>query len=111
MTFSGNTGWPNQPTGALWDNIAITPADSFFSPRIVVIEITDFLYDKGSGLLTLTWTSEPGRTYSVSSSTDLIDWSNELVGSLPSAGSLTSYGPFSDPAPASSPIFFRVQTD
>jgi lysophospholipase L1-like esterase len=32
MVFAGNNGWPNQPTGALWDNISITPLNQFIPP-------------------------------------------------------------------------------
>ena len=30
-----NSTWPNQPVGAIWDNIAVTPASSFVAPTAI----------------------------------------------------------------------------
>ena len=71
------------------------------------LEITDITYNKNDDTFTLTFSSLPGRFYYVFSSTDLVDFSNE-VEDLPSGGLQTTSGPFANPAPGSSRIFFRV---
>ena len=76
-------------------------------PGEAALEITDITHNKNDDTFTLTFSTLPGRFYYVFSSTDLVDFSNE-VEDLRSTGPETTAGPFANPAPGSTKIFFRV---
>ena len=69
------------------------------------LECTNVLRDPTNGQLTLTWTSQPGKTYRLNSSTDLVDFTTVIADNIPSGGASTTYGPFAGPIPTG---FFRV---
>ena len=48
-------------------------------------EISDIFYDRDASTVTLTWNSQPGVTYSVNYSLDLIDWDSALNDAVTSA--------------------------
>ena len=74
------------------------------------LTITEINYNETDSRVTLTWNSNPGRTYSIFSSFDLLDFANEVADEVPAAGaganstSLT----FPNPNPGSSRQFFQV---
>ena len=70
------------------------------------LECTNVLRDPTNGQLTLTWTSQPGKTYRLNSSTDLVDFTTVIADNIPSGGASTTYGPFAGPIPTG---FFRVR--
>ncbi|NWK55070.1 sulfatase-like hydrolase/transferase [Verrucomicrobiaceae bacterium N1E253] len=64
---------------------------------------------QADGSLLLTWPSAAGTSFTILSSTDLVDWTTVVTSGLPaSAGSSTNYrlSP-----PLSGPLFFRVELD
>lgn len=46
------TGWPNQPDGGLWDNVAVTTASSFVAPSLIP-EPTSLTLLLGAGIMVL----------------------------------------------------------
>jgi hypothetical protein len=54
------------------------------------------------------YSSVPWRLYSVLWSTDLMDFSNELVDAVPADGTSTTVGPIALPEPAVGKLFFRI---
>ena len=72
------------------------------------LQITSLSYDKDADTFTLSFTSTPGRFYSVFSSTDLVDFGNELIDGIPATGTSTTVGPFDNPSPVAKRLFFRV---
>jgi hypothetical protein len=70
------------------------------------LECTHVLRDPTNGQLTLTWTSQPGKTYRLNSSTNLVDFTTVIADNIPSGGASTTYGPFAGPVPTG---FFRVR--
>jgi hypothetical protein len=71
--------------------------------------ITSFDYDQQNDRITLTFSSVPGRVYNVFWSTDLQDFSNELIDGVPATGTSTTVGPIANPSPGASKLFFRVE--
>lgn len=71
------------------------------------LAITNITYD-GEELVTLTWNSRPGKSYTVQSNTDLGDFWEDLEDSIPAADgeALETTGSFL--IPASAARFFRV---
>ncbi len=79
----------------------LVPASSF--------EITNVNFDKATSQWSLSWNSQPGKTYTLRYSTDLLNFGNDINDSIPSGGATTSFGPFPHPIPASGTrLFFRV---
>ncbi|WP_193214517.1 lectin-like domain-containing protein [Luteolibacter marinus] len=72
------------------------------------LEISSYSFDVGTGQGTLTWSSEPGKSYRITRSVDLISFPFLVQEGIPSAGTETSYG-FSFPAAPAS--FFRVEEE
>jgi len=72
------------------------------------IKITAIDYNEESDQITLTFSSVSGRTYNIFWSSDLVDFSNELIDGIPATGSSTTVGPLANPAPGASKLFFRV---
>lgn len=72
------------------------------------IEITSIQYDASTDGLTLTFTSVPGKSYRVFWSTDLVDFSNELIDGIPADGTSTTVGPIVNPVPNAPKLFLRV---
>ena len=70
--------------------------------------ITEILYDQGNDQFTLTWTSKANRLYSLYWDTDLRTLDQELDDGIPATDELTSFGPFPNPSPGATRIFFRV---
>ncbi len=73
-----------------------------------LINITNIDFDSGSDTVSITWTSEPGRTYGLFYSQDLIDWGADIEDSIPSQGDTTVFE-FPNPVPEATRIFFRVE--
>lgn len=72
-------------------------------------QITSLDYDKLADTITLTFTSSPGRTYSVFWSTDLLDFENELIDGIQATETSTTVGPLDNPSPGAKRLFFRVE--
>ncbi|MDA7917635.1 LamG domain-containing protein [bacterium] len=72
------------------------------------ITITSVRYNEVSDQITLTFNSTPGRTYDVFWSSDLLDFSNELIDGIPATGTSTTVGPLANPSPGATKLFFRV---
>lgn len=73
------------------------------------LRFTQVLYDKETDRFTLTWTSTAGATYSLNYSSDLRAFTNPVNSSIPSGGATTTFGPFANPVPGGSPIFFKAK--
>ena len=71
-------------------------------------DITDIDYDSGTDTVRITWTSQPGQTYSLFYSQDLMDWGNEIDDGISAQGDTTVLE-FSNPVPEATKIFFRVE--
>ena len=78
------------------------------------LEITDLAYEGDDGQITLTWRSNPGESYGIYWSDDLVEFSPGLSPNIapeipahPTNGT-TTYGPFSSPSPSADQMFFRV---
>jgi len=69
--------------------------------------ITSFSYDPDTGVISMTWNSRKNRSYSVFSSTDLIDFGNEINDSVISEGDSTNFT-FQAFGPDLDALFFRV---
>ena len=70
--------------------------------------ITEIIYNETTDRFTLTWNSINNRLYSVFWGTDLSSLDEEENDGVPSTGESTSYGPFPNPSPGATRIFFRV---
>lgn len=72
----------------------------------VSFQITDIVCDETGTLLTLS--SVPGASYTIQYSTDLVDWSDEVIDGLDSQGDTTTSQDTS-PARLNEPVrFYRV---
>jgi hypothetical protein len=72
------------------------------------ITITSFQHNEVNDQITLTFSSVPGRSYDIFWSSDLLDFSNELIDGIPATGTSTTVGPLANPAPGATKLFFRV---
>ena len=75
-----------------------------------LIEITEFIFDPtlgANGGFSITWSSNLDIEYSIFSSTDLVDWTTEVIdGIIGQDGTTTQI--FANPQPGASRLFFRV---
>ncbi|MDG1365333.1 MAG: hypothetical protein P8Q54_17830, partial [Akkermansiaceae bacterium] len=63
-----------------------------------------------SSSIRLTWESVIGRTYSIDSSTDLINWGTEVADDIEAVSSTTTFEELISNLPQSGPrVFFRVR--
>jgi len=69
------------------------------------LQFTNVFRNPADGQLTLTWTSQPGKTYRLNSSTDLVDFNTVIADNIQSGGMSTTYGPFASPLPT---VFFKA---
>ncbi|MFN0129449.1 MAG: LamG-like jellyroll fold domain-containing protein, partial [Verrucomicrobiales bacterium] len=69
------------------------------------IRFTNVVRNPADGQLTLTWTSQPGKTYRLNSSTDLVNFNTVIADNIQSGGTSTTYGPFASPLPA---VYFKA---
>ena len=72
------------------------------------LEITAINYNQVNDTILLTFSSRVGRNYKINWSPDLLDFSGEVSGSVPSAGEVTTFGPFANPSPEATRLFFKV---
>lgn len=72
------------------------------------LEITDVIYNKVNDTISLTFASRSGRNYKINWSGDLADFIGEVSSNVPSGGAVTTFGPFANPSPGASRLFFRV---
>lgn len=88
IRLSANIFLPNFVGWANFDNFAVSAPVQVPVQELV---IKSSVFDFDTMQVQLTWTSIEGNTYSVSTSPDLMDWSNVLVSGIPAAvGSETS---------------------
>ena len=65
-------------------------------------------FDEDTNMITLTWDSQPGATYSIESSADLATFGDTVASDIASEGDITSFT-FANPAvDGASRLFFRV---
>lgn len=90
-----------QVSEVAFENVVSTSVD---------LEITEIDYDTATDMVTVTWLSQPGASYSLYYSPDLIDWDFEIEDTIPAEvdSETTTWGPFPNPAPGSLKGFFRV---
>lgn len=117
IVMDSASGWvglgdPADPNDAL----ALGEFELFGIPGTgTAIRLTDFSYDMANDRFSFTWTSAPGRTYSLLWSTDLENWDADVTDSIPSGGATTTFPPAGQPAQANNPvpgareIFFRIE--
>ena len=71
------------------------------------LTITDIAYNQDSDAITLTWTSKPGRTYTVFANDDLMIFETDINDSVQSGGDSTTLT-FPNPSPGAPKQFFQV---
>lgn len=71
------------------------------------ITITDVTFDEATDMVTLTWNSKPGRTYTVFTNTDLILFEEDVSDSVVSGGEFTTFS-FTNTRPGALKQFFQV---
>lgn len=71
------------------------------------LKISEVVFDPDTERMTLTWNSREGKTYTLFTSTDLINFDEDLNDSIPSGGDVTTYE-FVVPQPFDLKRFFRV---
>lgn len=86
------------------ENVAAPPGE---------IAVTEIEYNDDTDSVTLTWTSQPGATYTLSYSPDLVDWSTDVDQNIAAeeGSETTTLGPFPNPTPGSPMGFFRVSAN
>jgi hypothetical protein len=74
------------------------------------LEITAMSYDRATDQITLTWKSNPGYTYGLHWSSDLVTFVPDFNHAIPAhpTAKHTTYGPFANPAPGTAGVFLRV---
>ncbi len=72
-------------------------------------EITSFIYDEDSGMVTLTWNSVPNTTYAVDSSSDLrAEW-GEITDNVLATGTTREYTPPITVPEGTTRMFFQIR--
>ena len=72
------------------------------------LQIISVSRDPNTGFVSLTWTSRPGRSYTIQSSVDMTEWL-ELDDGVPGAeGETTTYVDSTDNPPGTKRNFYRV---
>ena len=71
------------------------------------LTITDITYDKDTNMVTLTWNSKPGRTYTIFANTDLFGFEEDVNDSVSSQGETTTFS-FTSTKPDALKQFFQV---
>ena len=74
----------------------------------IPIVIKQLMYDRNSDAVTLSWTSQPGKSYEILWSTDLTNYLSSGVVSAHPSDSETLAGPFANPAPGAKRVYFRL---
>ncbi|MDB4538065.1 hypothetical protein N9230_05585, partial [Akkermansiaceae bacterium] len=74
--------------------------------EVVISEIT---HDKEPDDFTLTFNTEAGRTYRLTADTDLQGFETEVDDTIVGTGSIITYGPFPNPFPGATQVFFRLE--
>jgi hypothetical protein len=69
------------------------------------LQFTHVFRHPENGQLSLTWTSQPGKTYRLIASTDLVGFNTVIAETIQSGGTSTTYGPFASSLPT---VFFKV---
>ena len=72
--------------------------------------ITEIDYSKGDEMITVTWLSKPGESYTLYYSPDLIDWTTDIEDDIRAKvdSETTTFGPFLNPISGSLKGFFKV---
>jgi hypothetical protein len=78
-------------------------------PPAASIKFTNVVYDKATDQFTLTWASEPGKTYTVNASATLGSWPLTVNANVASGGTSTTFGPFANPTPGALKMFLRAK--
>ncbi|MEN8782733.1 MAG: LamG-like jellyroll fold domain-containing protein [Akkermansiaceae bacterium] len=105
---TGLTGVVGSTTGNLPGSatIVLDDAGNGMVASPASFQITDIVRDETGTLLT--WSSVPGASYTIQYSTDLVDWSDEVIDGLDSQGDTTTFQDTS-PARLNEPVgFYRV---
>ena len=71
--------------------------------------ITDLDYDRVAKMITLTWSSAPGRVYAIDSSFDLETWPGEINDNVEASGDETSTSHTFEDTGLGDRHFFRVR--
>ena len=74
---------------------------------VAALQITEVLYDEDTNLVSLTWVSQPGCTYAIRYSKDLVDFIGEVDVDLDSEGTSTTLT-FPRPDDITDRAFFQV---
>lgn len=74
----------------------------------IPIVVKQLMYDRNSDAVTLSWTSQPGKSYEILWSTDLTNYLSSGVVSAHPSDSETLAGPFANPAPGAKRVYFRL---
>ncbi len=74
------------------------------------IELVEFACDTAAGQATLTWTSHATRSYRITASTDLLDWSTVLAPAIPGSPAATQTSKDVSFTPGAK-LFFRVEEE
>lgn len=90
-------------------NHQINEIEYFGTIGLTPLEITEIIYDEATEMITVTWTSKPGRTYGIFYDSDLDGFQNDVDDAVPAdeVEESTSYT-FDNPLPGEPRAYFRV---
>lgn len=114
---------PASPASFTYDTVGIllggtTDAESATLTNIEIstnsvapqsLEITDIIYDSEGGMITLTWISEPGKTYAIDASSDLNLWPGDIDDSVAASEDSSTTSFTFENSGLGSRQFFRVR--
>lgn len=111
LRYRGSAVWAYDEVriGTTWEDVI--GANVAPPPALI---ITSIEYSPDTNEVTLTWDSAEGATYTVSYSTDLVDWSNELDDGVPADPGDSTTGVFNLSGTGvenADVLFFRVETN
>jgi len=78
-------------------------------PPLANLRITAVSRDPGTGQLSLTWTSTPGKVYDILQSGTLAAFNQVAAAGVPAGAGATTTPTLPAPVPAAAQMFFRVK--
>lgn len=76
-----------------------------------VIAISEILYNPAGDQVTLSFDTGSGTNYLITADTDLQGFETLVADGIPGTGGSVTFGPFPNPFPGASKVFFRIEKD
>lgn len=105
--LSGSNGVGNQDESSVLSLNQVTADGVLGGPLSTEINITSFNLDSSTGMVSMIWSSNPNRSYSVVYGLNLVEFPNNVSASVQSGGDSTTFM-FVHPAPDEPKLFFRI---